>query len=40
MDHEDYTYNINHARYLPRDERFWLIIYILLEKWLIISKKP
>lgn len=32
MDHENYTYNIDHARYLPRDERFWLIIYIFMEK--------
>lgn len=32
MERENYTYNIDHAKYLPRDERFWLIIYIFLSK--------
>lgn len=32
VERENYTYNIDHAKYLPRDERFWLIIYIFLSK--------
>ena len=32
MEREDYTYNIDSARYLPRDVRFRLIVYILIDK--------
>ena len=32
MEREHYTYNINNARYLPRDVRFRLVVHIFLDK--------
>lgn len=32
MEREDYSYNIDNARYLPRDVRFRLVINIFLDK--------
>lgn len=32
MEREGYTYNIDNARYLPRDVRFRLIVYIFMDK--------
>lgn len=32
MECEDYTYNINNAKYLPRDVRFRLVVYIFIDK--------